>query len=309
MVSPSTKRRAVNLLVEQGLGYKAQACRALGLARSSAYLTSQASDSSRELHSRIIDLSHGKPRYGYRRVTALIRREGETINAKRVQRVRRQEGLQVTKQQRKMKRVGQSTAERQRAERPGHVWSWDFVADQTDNGSRFRILTILDEFTRQWVGFRVAHSIRAVDVIETLQEVIKQYGPPEHIRSDNGPEFIAYAVQDWLKEKAIKTIYIQPGSPWENGYIESFHDKIRDECLNRELFGSQLEARVVIGEHRREYNDQRPHSSLNYQPPNQYASALTPLRPTASAPSVRTEPTNHPQTTTCLESLLLMCPA
>jgi transposase InsO family protein len=171
------------------------------------------------------------------------------------------------------------------------------------------MLTILDEFTRQWLGFRLAHSIRAVDVIATLKDTIERYGRPEHIRSDNGPEFIAYAVQDWLEAQAIGTIYIEPGSPWENGYIESFHDKIRDECLNRELFGNQLEARVVIGQYRCEYNDQRPHSSLGYQTPNQFAGALTPLRPTACAPSEPPSPKNHQPRNNRPKTLLLNCPA
>jgi len=246
MVSPSTKRRAVNHVVEAGLGRKAQACRVLGLARSSAYVGSQKSERSKALHREIVERSEQKPRYGYRRITALMRREGIDVNGKRVQRVRRQEGLQVRRKQRKMRRVGESTSLRRRAEYPGHVWSWDFVEDQTENGSRFRMMTILDEYTRQWVNFRVGHSLRAQDVIETLSATIDEYGSPACIRSDNGPEFIAYAVQDWLKEASIKAMYIQPGSPWEwslrhrlsvgqpegrakrsqNAYIESLHDKI-----------------------------------------------------------------------------------
>jgi putative transposase len=222
------------------------------------------------LYRKIVDQSKEQPRYGYRRVTALIRKDGETINWKRVQRVRRKECLQVSRKQRKMRRVGQSTALRQQADHPRHVWSWDFVEDQTENGSRFRILTIIDEYTRQWLNFYLAHSIRADDVITVLAKTMAKHGTPEHIRSDNGPEFIAYAVQDWLAEQQIKTLYIKPGSPWENAYIESFHDKIRDECLNREIFGNQLEARVIIESFRKDYNENRPHSSLGYLSPNEY---------------------------------------
>ena len=144
------------------------------------------------------------------------------------------------------------------------------MADQTENGSNFQILTLLDEHTRECLATHAAWSIRAVDVITVLEAAIARYGAPEHIRSDNGPEFIAYAIQDWMEKAAIKTIYITPGSPWENGHIESFHDKLRDECLNRELFGSLAEARVIVESWRVEYNDLRPHSSLGYLSPSEY---------------------------------------
>ena len=178
---------------------------------------------SRRICKEVLELSTKHSRYGYRRITALLRREGFEINPKRVARIRREEGLKVSKKQRRMKRVGLSTSERRKATRPREVWSWDFVADQTENGSNFPILTLLDEHTRECLATHAAWSIRAVDVITVLEAVIARYGAPEHIRSDNGPEFIAYAIQDWLEKAAIKTIYITPGSPWENGHIESFH--------------------------------------------------------------------------------------
>lgn len=270
MVSPSAKRRAVKQVVETGIGTTAEACRALGLARSSYYRTSTASLEHRQMHGAIVKLSQDQPRYGYRRVTALLRREGHEINAKRVQRVRRKEGLQVQRKQRKRRRLGVSTAERQRAKRANHIWSWDFVEDQTENGTRFRVLTLMDEYTRECLATHVDWSIRAVDVITVVEAALARYGVPEHLRSDNGPEFIAYAIQDWLREKNVKTIYITPGSPWENAYIESFHDKLRDECLNREIFGSLWEARVVIEQWRLHYNAERPHSALGYQTPNEF---------------------------------------
>jgi putative transposase len=271
MVSPSTRRRAVKQCVETGLGSAAEACRALGLARSSYYGACVESKRQRNTRQKIIEVSEANPRYGYRRVTALIRRAGTTINAKRVQRVRRKEGLQVRKKQRKLRRLGLSTAQRQQAQRTRHVWSWDFVHDQTENGSNFRILTLIDEHTRQCLAMHAAWSIRAVDVITVLEAAIARYGAPEHLRSDNGPEFIAYAIQDWLAAAGIKTLYIKPGSPWENGHIESFHDKLRDECLNRELFGSLAEVRVILESWRVEYNERRPHSALGYQTPSEYA--------------------------------------
>jgi putative transposase len=155
------------------------------------------------------------------------------------------------------------------------VWSWDFVEDQTENGSRFRILTLIDEHTRESLAIHGAWSIRAVDVIMVLEAAIARYGAPEHLRSDNGPEFIAYAIVDWLAQQKIKTIYITPGSPWENGHIESFHDKLRDECLNRELFGSLREARIILESWRVEYNVVRPHSALGYRTPSDYAGRKT----------------------------------
>jgi putative transposase len=285
MVSPSTKRRAVKFIEGEGLGGKAAVCRALGLVRSGAYRLSRESLESRRLRKELLELSRKHPRYGYRRITAMLRREGWTVNPKRVQRLRRQEGLQVSKRQRKMRRLGQSTALRQRAERPNQVWSWDFVEDQTEAGSKLRMLTLLDEYTRQCLAVHVAWSIRAVDVITVVEAAMERYGRPRHIRSDNGPEFIAYAIQDWLKDREIETIYIKPGSPWENGHIESFHDKLRDEHLNREIYGSLLEAKVLVEQWRIEYNQDRPHSSLGYQTPEEYAARWsTPLRATPSAP-------------------------
>jgi len=271
MVSPSARRRAAKASVEEGAVSKAAACRALGLVRSGLYRLARASVESRRIRKEVLELSGRHPRYGYRRITALLRREGFEVNPKRVARIRREEGLKVSKRQRRMRRLGTSTAERARAQRPRQVWSWDFVEDQTENGSRFRILTILDEHTRQCVATHAAWSIRAVDVITVLEAAIARYGAPEHLRSDNGPEFIAYAIKDWMERARIKTIYITPGSPWENGHIESFHDKLRDECLNRELFGSLLEARVILEAWRIDYNESRPHSSLGYQTPGEFA--------------------------------------
>lgn len=256
------------------MGSTAAACRALALARSSFYLARSVSAQSRTLRQEIRALSQKHPRYGYRRITALLRREGHEVNSKRVQRVRRMEGLQVSKKQRRMRRVGQSTGERQHALHRGQVWSWDFVEDQTERGTRFRVLTLIDEYTRECLTVHVAWSIRAVDVITVVEAAMERFGVPEHLRSDNGPEFMAYAIQDWLKSKGVKTIYITPGSPWENAYIESFHDKLRDECLNRELFGSLLEARIIIEQWRVEYNGLRPHSALGYRTPDEFVARI-----------------------------------
>jgi len=295
MVSPSTKRRAVKVVIEAGMGTTAEACRALGLARSSYYRHSTLSQERRQMQGQIVRLSQEHPRYGYRRVTALLRRAGEEINAKRVQRVRRQAGLQVSRKQRKLRRLGLSTAERQRAGHANHVWSWDFVEEQTEHGTRFRVLTLIDEHTRECLAVHVDWSIRAVDVITVVEAAMARYGVPTHLRSDNGPEFIAYAIQDWLQARNVKTIYITPGSPWENAYIESFHDKLRDECMNREVFGSLWEARVVIEQWRLYYNSARPHSSLGYRTPTEFAgraSGCSGLRSGCALPPSRTTDSN-----------------
>jgi len=279
MVSPASKRRAVRYATEGGLGRIAQACRAVGLARSGYYREVKVGLDAKHRRNRIVKLSRQHPRYGYRRITALLRREGGRVNAKCVARVRRAEGLQVRKRQRRLRRAGPGQQARQQAAHRNQVWSWDFVSDQVESGSAFRILTLIDEHTRQCHATHAAWSIRSEDVLRVLEAAMGRHGTPEHIRSDNGPEFIAYAIQDWTERHQIKMRYIKPGSPWENGYIESFHDKLRDECLNREVFSSLAEARVVIEQWRREYNECRPHSSLGYQTPAQVAARCqTPLR-------------------------------
>jgi transposase InsO family protein len=275
----------VRHVVDSGLGRVAAACRALGQVRSGYYRVARLSPGATRTQQRIVALSRQHPRYGYRRITALLRREGGRVNPKCVARIRRAEGLQVRKAQRRLRRVGLGQQVRQEAQHRNHVWSWDFVSEQVESGSAFRILTLIDEHTRECLATHVAWSIRAQDVLEILEAAMRQHGTPQHIRSDNGPEFVAYAIQDWMEQHQVKTLYIKPGSPWENGYIESFHDKLRDECLNREVFGTLAEARVLIEQWRREYNEYRPHSSLGYLTPAEVAARCqTPLRATPCAP-------------------------
>lgn len=261
------------MIVDEGRGNASAACRALDLRRSTFYRRSRKSPESQRLETAIVNESHAHPRYGYRRVTAMLHRAGEPVNAKRVQRVRRAEGLQVTTKQRKTRRAGDSTGPRRRAAYSGEVWSWDFVHDATESGRGFRMLTLLDEHTRQCLAVHAARSIRAADVITVVGKAMRQHGPPAHIRSDNGPEFIARAVQSWLGEQNVKTLYITPGSPWENGHIESFHGKLRDECLNRELFANLAAAKILLEQWRQEYNQCRPHSSLGYKTPDEFAAS------------------------------------
>ena len=218
---------------------------------------------------RIIELATQYGRYGYRRITAMLRQKGWQVNHKRVERIWRQEGLKVPKKQLKRRRLwfNDGSCIRLRPERKDHVWSYDFVIAKTAEGRAFRILNIIDEYTRECLAILVKRCSTSQDVIDQLFELIILRGIPEHIRSDNGPEFTAKAVRGWLNRLGVKTLFIEPGSPWENGYIESFNGKLRDELLNREIFTTLIEAKVLIGQWRREYNQVRPHSSLGYRPP------------------------------------------
>jgi transposase InsO family protein len=227
-------------------------------------------DAEREaLVSRIVELAAKYGRYGYRRITALLKNEGWQVNHKRVERIWRTEELKVPKRQPKRGRLwlNDGSCARLRPGHKDHVWSYDFMAARTGDGRAFRILNILDEYTRECLRVLVKRKIGFQDVLDQLYMLFLLRGVPEHIRSDNGGEFTARGVREWLSELGVRTLFIQPGSPWENGYIESFNGKLRDELLNREVFTTLREAAVLIESWRREYNQVRPHSSLGYRPP------------------------------------------
>jgi putative transposase len=247
-----------------------RACKVLEQARATQrHIISPPCDE-KQLTKDIIDLAAKYGRYGYRRITALLNHDkGWRVNHKRVERIWRKEGLKVPKKQPKRGRLwlNDGSCIRLRPEHEGHVWSYDFMIERTANGRAFKILNIIDEFTRKSLNTKVDRRIRSQDVIEELFELFILRGIPEHIRSDNGPEFTAKAVQKWLGRLGVKTLFIEPGSPWENGYIESFNGKMRDELLDREIFTTLKEARVLIEQWRREYNQVRPHSALGYRPP------------------------------------------
>jgi transposase InsO family protein len=217
----------------------------------------------------IIALATQYGRYGYRRITALLRSAGWAVGKDRVQRIWRREGLKVSQKQKPRGRLwlNEGSCVRLRPERANHVWSYDFVSAATHDGRSLRLLTLLDEYTRECLAIRVARRLRSQEVIETLADVMLVRGIPGYLRSDNGPEFIAQELRKWLESLGTGTLYIEPGSPWENGYCESFNGKLRDECLNGEIFYSLKEARVVIEQWRVEYNTRRPHSALGYRPP------------------------------------------
>jgi transposase InsO family protein len=225
------------------------------------------------LTAHIIELAGKYGRYGYLRITGLLKNEGWAINHKRVERIWRLEGLKVPKKQPKRGRLwfNDGSCIRLRPEHKDHVWSYDFVAARLSNGRPFRMLNIIDEFTRECLSIAVNRQITSQDVLSQLYKLFIMRGVPEHIRSDNGTEFTAKAVREWLAKVGVKTLFIEPGSPWENGYIESFNGKMRDELLNREIFTTLTEAKVLIELWRREYNHIRPHSALGYRPPAQEA--------------------------------------
>ena len=271
MVSPAQKKQAVACVVDQRLCSERRACRYLGVHRSTyRYPVKSPLPQQVQLHQRIVSLSWQYPRYGYRRIRAVLEREGWSVSRKQVQRIRRKEGLKVHPKPQRIPRQGVSTGLPTQATHRNHVWTWDFIFDRTDKGSTLKMLTMLDEYTRQCLAIRVERQIRSGQVLATLWQAMMQYGIPEHIRSDNGTEFIAGKIQRWLRVDQINTLYIEPGSPWQNGYIESFHSRFRDECLNREWLLNLREARVVIEDWRQHYNTERPHSRLGYLSPENY---------------------------------------
>jgi len=261
------------------------ACKVLGQHRSTQRKTPQSRPDEEALTTDIIRLASRYGRYGYRRITAMLRSEGWTVNAKRVERIWRREGLKVPQKQPKRGRLwlNDGSCVRLRPEHPNHVWSYDFVEGRTHNGRKFRMLNIIDEFTRECLAIRIDRKLNSTDVIDVLSDLFILRGVPGHVRSDNGPEFIAKAVREWIAAVGAKTAFIEPGSPWENGYCESFNSKLRDELLNSEIFYSLAEAKVIIEAWRRYYNTERPHSSLGYKPPAPEAIAW-PSKPAGSLP-------------------------
>jgi len=240
-------------------------------------------DDERALVKRMLELVRQRPRFGYRRIAALLRKEFWRASATRIYRLWRREGLKVPQKKRKRRRLGKTEngCHRRRAEHKDHVWCWDFVFDHTTSGSTLKWLSIVDEYTRECLALKVDRSITSEDVIDTLAELFAMRGVPRHIRSDNGPEFIARAIQRWTNQLSIEALYVEPGSPWENGYAESFHSRLRDEFLAVEVFESLAAARKLTATWRNDYNHYRPHGSLGYVTPVEFAA-----RCTASAPKL-----------------------
>ena len=246
----------------------------------------------------IVELARQYGRYGYRKIAELLRTTaGWVVNDKRVERIWRREGLKVPAKQPKRGRLwlNDGSSVRLRAERPNHVWSYDFVEDRTHDGRKYRMLNVIDEFTHESLAIRVARRLKSIDVIDVLSDLFILRGVPGHIRSDNGPEFIAKAVQDWIAAVGAKTAYIMPGSPWENGFVESFNARLRDELLDGEIFYSLAEAKIVIESWRRHYNSVRPHGSLGYRPPAPEVFVPAMTARSASQPQPATPPALAPK--------------
>ena len=268
-MSPSRKRACVDHVRSQLPVSERRACAVVGQSRATQRRTRKVRNDEAALTEAIIRLAKQYGRYGYRRVRQLLVDEGWRVSVKRVYRIWRREGLKVPKKQPKRGRLwlNDGSCVRLRPERANHVWSYDFVQDQTEDGRRFRMLTVIDEFTRRCLAIIVARRLRSDDVLQCLTDLFVEHGPPEHIRSDNGSEFVARNVRSWLERIGVTTLYIEPGSPWENGYCESFNSKLRDELLAGEQFSTLYEAQVLIEWWRKHYNTVRPHSSLGYRPP------------------------------------------
>jgi transposase InsO family protein len=261
-----------------------RACRALGQPRSTQRYQARRPERDRALATRIQELARQHPSYGYRMVAALLRREGWAVNPKRVYRLWRQAGLSHRPKRRKRRRLGTSAGGcvRLRPTAPNHVWSYDFTFDATEDGRRLKWLAVMDEYTRECLALEVGRSLPSGAVTRVMDRLIAERGAPRFVRSDNGPEFVAKAVREHLSARGAETLFIAPGAPWENAYIESFNGTLREDFLGREAFGHMLEAKVLGEAYRQEYNTERPHSAFGYQTPAEYAasqaagSALTP---------------------------------
>ena len=295
MVGPERRREAVGHLCRVFEVGERRACRVIGQPRNTQRYERKQPMKDRALTADIHRLARSEPRAGYRGVTRLLRREGWQVNEKRVHRIWKQEGLKVPAHPARKRARGsaENSMQRNAATRINQVWTYDFVHDQTDDGGRLKWLPIVDEYSRELLSIEVARSITAEDVVRDLERLVRERGAPEFIRSDNGPEFVARAVRDWIEAKGFKTCFIEPGSPWQNAYIESFNSRFRDEFLNLEVFGSLLEAKMLGEEHRYKYNHQRPHSSLGDLTPAEFASRCpSPLRPLVMSPK---DSANQPQ--------------
>jgi len=263
-----------------------RACQALGVSRSTVrYQCQQDDDEARRLVARMHELVRKHPRYGYRFIGAKLRQEGWHVNSKRIYRLWRREGFRVPRKTRKKRRLGHSgnSCIRRRAEHPDHVWTWDFIHDRTTSGQPLKWFAITDEFTRECLALEVDRSLTADRVLDVLTNLFLTRGVPRHIRSDNGPEFIATAIRHHAEQVGLEMLYIGPGSPWENGFAESFFSRLRDELLNCEEFANLAEARWFARRRQQEHNHERPHSSLGYQTPSEFAAACAASAPAAPA--------------------------
>lgn len=287
-------------LQEQFTVSERRACAVLEQPRSTQRYQGQPRSDEAALCRRLRELVQRRPRFGYRRLTAVLRREGWVVNKKRVHRLCRKEGLKVRRIQRKPRAMGCSAnaCHLRRATHKDHVWCWDFAFDRTESGTTLKWLSIIDEYTRECLALKVARNITSEDVLDTLAELFAMRGVPQAIRSDNGPEFVAQAIQTWLARLQINALYVAPGSPSENGYAESFHSKLVDEFLSREQFESVTAARMLTAAWRNDYNHDRPHSSLGYVTPAEFAARCAASVPEFPSPQAQGTPPLQPHSLT-----------
>ena len=272
-----------------------RACEVVDQPRSTQRYEPSPRDDEVAVTKRMLELAKQRPRFGYRRVAWLLRQEGWQASDTRVYRLWRREGLKVPQKKRKRRRLGSSenSCFLLKAEQKNHVWCWDFVFDHTTGGSTLKWLSIVDEYTRECLALKVDRSITSEDVIDTLAELFSMRGVPQCIRSDNGPEFIAKAIRKWLDRVDVQTLYIEPGAPWENGYAESFHSRFRDEFLAMDEFESLMAARRLTGSWKEDYNTQRPHSSLGYVTPADFAARCPGSTAERTSPTAQPSPPFH----------------
>ena len=287
-MSPGHKRQVARAFVDRGRCTARAACRHFRLHRSTfRYQAKQPNAWLAKLKAALRRLSNAHPELGYAKIARLLQREGWRVGCRLVQRLRRELGLAVPNKKPKVRRCGISTGLPTKATHRGHVWTWDFVHDTTVRGGKLRMLNVVDEYTRECLCIYVARRINAQKVRQVMGDLIDVHGAPEYIRSDNGSEFIEGRLQSWLKDNQIDTLYIDPGSPWQNGYIESFNARLREECLNREQLWTLTEARVVLEDWRWKYNHVRPHRSLGYITPLAFAQQEVPVDSTPGCGSSR----------------------
>ena len=292
MVSPARRREAAEHMEQQFDVSQRRACRVISQPRSTQRYHAKRRKDEVELVKQMHDIVRRQPRYGYRRIHVMLCREGWSVNHKRVLRLCRQEGLKVPQKQRKRRRLGHSRNGiiRYRPQHKDHVWAWDFIFDSDERGRSLKWFSLIDEYTRECLALEVERTMTANDVINVLSQVFLIRGVPKYIRSDNGPEFIAHAIRTYLSKVNVGTLYINPGSPWENGYAESYFSRMRDEFLNAELFSDLREAKALASYWKYNYNNRRPHSSLAYRTPAEFAAAVAahggsaPKPPTSSPP-------------------------
>lgn len=272
MVSARTRRQQVALATRRGLSQR-RACALLSVARSTLGYISKLERKDAAVSERIQDLATENPRFGYRRVQVLLEREGVSMSRDRMCRLW-QKGLHQVRRKRRRRRARQSIPRPQAASGRNHVWAYDFIFDACANGQALKCLTLVDEWTRECLAIEVDSRLPSSRVIEVLERVFQERGAPRFLRSDNGPEFVSEALLAWLSRQQVDTAFIDPGKPWQNGSVESFNDKFRDECLNQHWFRSRSEARLLIEMWRRRYNEFRPHSSLGYRTPEEFGKDL-----------------------------------